>query len=269
MHRPPILALSLFASLALFPLPSPAQPSPQVSPEDDVAPSDAVPPPGRALPAPPPQRGLPPLPPRDLLRLLPPPPEGYSLSRSRASLTHDGWLLSSATRIYQLDLPADAPGSPETTPTKVTLTLADTARHPRHTTAFANFEPRDAPHFLAFLHRSSPAITTSYPGAPTRTRSLVAGRFLITLLIEGTSAEDAAGWLDRLPLARLAQIPDGQPITLPATITAIHVDQLDPSRNSSHTLAISSPAHADAVASQLDPDPEPCFPPDAPESSAE
>ncbi len=192
-----------------------------------------------------------PAPPAVLIDTLPRPPEGWKVVRSTAESHFMGWLQTTAVRTFE-KLP-DPPkpggrgeGEAEGEPATVKVSITDTGRHRSLTAAFAEFEVGVTGPVERLRVDSHPAIAISLGEAGERLQILVEGRFLVEYLYKHMGRDDLKPWIEKADFGRIAAVPDGGK-RLTRVVEVTRIDQMNPRRNRSYPLSITTTAEIEAI----------------------
>lgn len=199
-----------------------------------------------------------PVSPRILLEALPRSVDNWTLRESRGGSDLGAvWLESYAVRRFE---PSGRPGGSGSPGGKfVTLSVLDTAAHPgSDLEIFAGFAPGKAAgeEWVFVRVDGRPALVPrSGETMPNEMRVLVAGRFLVTLRMEGGVAGGMRFWLEQLDFERLERIPIGPLVPLPSGFSAIDIDELSGKSESDQTVSIGTSLLGEGI-DESAPDPE-------------
>jgi hypothetical protein len=176
--------------------------------------------------------------PDQLLAVLPETPREWTLIRSDADVFWGNSLLSKATRIFQAPV-LDGSNATPAPPGEVKIRILDTADDAPSRADFADFKPlRNGP-IEKKLIGSLPAIVVSKDETKQLVEVLVASRFVLDITFTNLPQQRVEDWLRSFHFDRLPEKSEA-PSTPTGQFRVVHVDELQPERNRSQLVSVSS-----------------------------
>ena len=190
-----------------------------------------------------------PAPPATLIKTLPRPLTGWKVIRSTADSHFMLWVQTTAIRMFE-EIPKPPKSGAPATPTELLATLkvsiTDTGYHSSMTAPFANLEVGKTGPVERLRIASYPAIAISLGESGERIQILVEGRFLVEYLFQGMGREDLKPWIAGANFSQFASVPDGGK-RLKRIVQVTRVDELNPARNRTYALGITTTAEIEAI----------------------
>ena len=93
---------------------------------------------------------------------------------------------------------------------------------------------------------SYPAISISLGEVGERLQILVDGRFLVEYLYKGMTREELKPWIENANFAQFSGVPDGGK-RLTRVVSVTRIDEINPSRNRTYNLGITTTAEIEAI----------------------
>lgn len=184
--------------------------------------------------------------PVELLKYLPNAPEGWQLKESKANSFYSEWLVSQATRVFEMRASKASSATPEPAASVTRIRLTDTGYYPVLFADFDKFAPGKYGKIESLYMATFPARRVTLPDGE-RLRILINKRFVVEIENLHQPPNSGTEWLQYFDLAALGAAPATAVDILPNPLSVENVDEMNPKANSSYEVSSSSEMRPDAL----------------------
>lgn len=177
--------------------------------------------------------------PVELLKCLPGAPAGWQLKESKANSFYNEWLVSQATRLFEMPAKETTPSETPPPPSVTRLRLTDTGYYPVLFADFEDFKPGTIGTLESLFVGTYPAHKMKLADGE-RLRILINNRFVIEVETHHQAANSGLSWLQLFDLVRLIASPATAVEKLPNPLRVVTVDEMDPRLDTSYEISSSS-----------------------------
>lgn len=191
-------------------------------------------------------KGMHPVSPKLLWSAFPAKLKEWKMTKSTGELGIADWLESCVLREFERPIPPDPevdPAAAVPPPMWTRIRVIDTGKYDDATAQFRDFSTKtksDSDNVEQIRLHGWPTFVTSYDDGLIVARMLVADRFRVEFALKHQPRRNLDVWSKHMDYATLSAVPDTDVLSLPELIPAVRIDEMNPRRNRSYVMALSS-----------------------------